>query len=469
MMKNQKGITLIALVVTIVILIILAGVSIGMLTGDNGTISNANKASDETKKGNYQETLELIGINLQHTAKNIGTEELMEQYEKEIKKDKMFKKSQEIAKVENRKPITIQVTTEEGWMYWVTEYEVIYKEGIGIYASLNGNTLSFFDNEEYAYNNKDSEEHYLGDISTNNAWSQTSNISNLIEKIVIVDEIEPINMAGFFKGLSNLVTIENLDKMNTSRATKMNGLFADCRKLTTLNLSSFDTSNVDDMNGMFSNCRELTELDLKSFNTSNVTNMENMFYYCATAKSIDVSSFDTSKVTNMNNMFNHCDKVITLDVSNFNTSNVITMGAMFNRSSNLKELDVSKFDTSKVTSMAHMFHSCYRLNNIDVSGFNTSNVTDMSCMFIYCGVKTLDLSKWNTENVTNMSEMFRKCNNLTSLDLTNFNTLKVTNMSMMFQESGKLTSVLVGAKWQTAEKTDNMFNGCGVSEVTKNF
>ena len=42
-MKNQKGITLIALVITIIVLLILAGISIAMLAGDNGVL---NKASD---------------------------------------------------------------------------------------------------------------------------------------------------------------------------------------------------------------------------------------------------------------------------------------------------------------------------------------------------------------------------------------------------------------------------------------
>lgn len=41
-MKNNKGITLIALVVTIIVLLILAGVSIAMLTGENGLLNRAN-------------------------------------------------------------------------------------------------------------------------------------------------------------------------------------------------------------------------------------------------------------------------------------------------------------------------------------------------------------------------------------------------------------------------------------------
>ena len=40
-MKNQKGITLIALVITIIVLLILAGVTIAMLTGENGILNKA--------------------------------------------------------------------------------------------------------------------------------------------------------------------------------------------------------------------------------------------------------------------------------------------------------------------------------------------------------------------------------------------------------------------------------------------
>lgn len=47
-MKNQKGITLIALVITIIVLLILAGVSIAMLTGDNGILTQATKAKTNT-------------------------------------------------------------------------------------------------------------------------------------------------------------------------------------------------------------------------------------------------------------------------------------------------------------------------------------------------------------------------------------------------------------------------------------
>ena len=58
-MKNQKGITLIALVITIIVLLILAGVSIAMLTGQNGLLSKANDSAIETEKAEIRENVEL--------------------------------------------------------------------------------------------------------------------------------------------------------------------------------------------------------------------------------------------------------------------------------------------------------------------------------------------------------------------------------------------------------------------------
>ncbi|MGN1269980.1 MAG: Tfp pilus assembly protein FimT/FimU [Clostridia bacterium] len=49
--QNNKGITLIALVVTIVVLLILAGISITALFGDNGLITRAKIADQKTKEG----------------------------------------------------------------------------------------------------------------------------------------------------------------------------------------------------------------------------------------------------------------------------------------------------------------------------------------------------------------------------------------------------------------------------------
>lgn len=58
-MKNQKGITLIALVITIIVLLILAGVTIAMLTGENGILKKATGATDATGQAEAKEAVQL--------------------------------------------------------------------------------------------------------------------------------------------------------------------------------------------------------------------------------------------------------------------------------------------------------------------------------------------------------------------------------------------------------------------------
>ena len=58
-MNKNKGITLIALVITIIVLLILAGISIAMLTGENGILTQANNAKTQSIHAQVKEALQL--------------------------------------------------------------------------------------------------------------------------------------------------------------------------------------------------------------------------------------------------------------------------------------------------------------------------------------------------------------------------------------------------------------------------
>ena len=53
--RNEKAITLIALIVTIIVLLILAGVTIATLTGENGILTRANDAKEKTEEASEKE------------------------------------------------------------------------------------------------------------------------------------------------------------------------------------------------------------------------------------------------------------------------------------------------------------------------------------------------------------------------------------------------------------------------------
>ena len=58
-LKNFKGITLIALVITIIILLLLAGITITMLTGENSVLNRAAEAKTKTDEGQKEEQIRL--------------------------------------------------------------------------------------------------------------------------------------------------------------------------------------------------------------------------------------------------------------------------------------------------------------------------------------------------------------------------------------------------------------------------
>ena len=62
MIKQTKGITLIALVITIIVLLILAGVTIVTLTGDNGLLQKANEAKQANENSTLEEKIKLSYI-----------------------------------------------------------------------------------------------------------------------------------------------------------------------------------------------------------------------------------------------------------------------------------------------------------------------------------------------------------------------------------------------------------------------
>ncbi len=65
MFKKEKGITLVALIITIIVLIILAGVTISLVVGDNGIIQKSKNAKTNMLNAQNLENEQL------HNAENV--------------------------------------------------------------------------------------------------------------------------------------------------------------------------------------------------------------------------------------------------------------------------------------------------------------------------------------------------------------------------------------------------------------
>ena len=85
MFKEQKGITLIALVITIIVLLILAGVAVGMLRTDNSILSQSRNAKKDTNAAQVKENVQLALYDAVGQAAVAGTDDLSTYIETAVK------------------------------------------------------------------------------------------------------------------------------------------------------------------------------------------------------------------------------------------------------------------------------------------------------------------------------------------------------------------------------------------------
>ena len=105
-LKNEKGITLIALVITIIVLLILAGVSIATLTGQNGILTRANDAKVNTEVADEKEAIGLAynGVMADNQGKGKVTAE-------KLKLELSRNGRTDVTDVTGENPITVEFTS----------------------------------------------------------------------------------------------------------------------------------------------------------------------------------------------------------------------------------------------------------------------------------------------------------------------------------------------------------------------
>ena len=79
-LKKEQWITLIALVITIIVLIILGGISIAWISGKNGIIKQGDKAKRETEISRYRAELEELKHEKYAQKYTIKVEEFLSEY-----------------------------------------------------------------------------------------------------------------------------------------------------------------------------------------------------------------------------------------------------------------------------------------------------------------------------------------------------------------------------------------------------
>ena len=449
--NNAKGITLIALVVTIIALLILAGVAINLTIGDNGVITRASKARLTSELATYKEELEMYSVGkelanngfmrdtltagkekLNYNTKPEGEEgniktiinSISDEYlEKlEVIKGELLINTKDKNEIEIAQSLGIEVNpydiTEEGELLssygnlllmsedgTLTIPERVTKIGEGAFSNLSGLKTIIIPGtcKEIAQN----------------AFSYNSTL----EHVIMEDGVERIG-ARAFTGCTNLISV----KMADSIIQIENEAFINCINLTEIQLSK----NLKELsNYIFQNCSKLQNIDIPEnckkignhvFNQCTVLNNiylskniqtidEYAFSNCPNLTNFTVDSLNNNyKIENGILMTKNGEKIVNINANGIVSGalnipegiNEILGGAL----SLCTKIESINIPSTMTNIKGNLFSGMSLLKNININENNPNYFSENNCIYttgyndlVYCPISQETITIDNVKNI----------------------------------------------------------------------
>ena len=449
-LKENKGITLVALIITVIILLILAGVALSLVIGENGLITKSKqgvskyKEKEETEKSQLEEFEAEMGSKLADDDEN-----------PELKPMKLRIKVEEGNE-------EIELPTHLNYKY---DCEVDWGDGSEKLNVKNGayvETHTYSEPKEYTITINGLFE------GLDMRWGNESMEKALIE----VEQWGATGLKGIdINGSVNLNSIATPSKNSFVNVENFNFSFQNCKTLTQIPENLFaNCPNATEFAYTFQNCTSLKEIPENLFvNCLSATRFSNTFSYCTGLTSIPEKLFaNTSKITDLDSMFFECKNLTSIPENLFaNCSNVKNFSQTFYRCLNLKEIPENLFaNCSNVKNFSQTFDRCLNLKEIPENLFvNCPNVIHFDQTFESCtNLESIPEKLFaNCINVEDFYYTFSYCSNLTSIPENLFaNCPNVDNFNAVFESCTSLTSIPQNlfANCQKVTKFDRAFYQC---------
>ena len=482
MVKKKNAITLLALVITIVIMLLLAGVAIQMTMRENGLIAKSAQAQKEQAKAELYEIAKLSYINLKAKATENGqpspqaelvlsTTEFTNKYN--VVGDNITDKNGNVIDTKANLLNVIQgtvaggfssggTTPAESWPKTVggvvipeedkdkmilklkvkSDTEVDFTTYMGSLVEIDPIELDYGNGEKgeitdlYNSNNK----HYnVGEYIL-----KLKNIKDFGLREVGDFEIEVLQWGKILeKNEKNIIQISNVSKIYEPEPDRIpieyihpkfteipEWLFS--KKVTSTVMSKFrrNDSIVSIPEGLFKNNVNIVSFDRVFYNCTGLTNIpEGLF-----KNNVNVKSFGS--------VFSNCSGLTSIPEGLFkNNVNVTNFGSVFSNCSGLTSIPEGLFKNNvNVTNFGSVFSNCSGLTSIPEGLFkNNVNVTNFGSVFTNCiGLTSIPEGIFkNNVNVKSFTGLFAGCSSLISIPEGLFkNNVNVINFVTTFGYSG---------------------------------
>lgn len=387
--KNErKGITLIALVVTIVVLLILAGVSINLILGNNGIVAKAEKSSVETEISQVAEKINFLNYEISMDSKINGQDESILSY---LKNNGMIDENN----VLNTKKLL--------------GAETRYGNGIesDVYK-IRGNKIIYINKERKKVAERDVDVKLLAFVTE---WTVNDN-----DTIVLPISYEYEDDNDFFVNWGDGSAVENikgvLDQVPSHTYSKAGKYHISITGI----CSFFDLSSI---------IEQYPEVPQKLTKLVSWGEIEAR-YYCFTnavnlAGEIPSPAKNSFKhIEEFAYLFNHCQSIETIPADLFKNipEQVQNFKGLFDGCEKLKYIPNGLFDEAKnATTFKWCFYGCSSLTQIPENLFkNNTQVTTFENIFCECtGLTSIPENLFNNnQEASNFRYTFADSENLVS-------------------------------------------------------
>ena len=381
-------------ILNIIVLLILAGISIGAITGNNSIINQAIKSKDETEIAEEKEMLDkCVAYAIEKNKYGaLNLEDLEGELQTYTKGGAIIDGTESIEAYEDGKLITTKkirvkfIKTEHVYMIdqegSVEDYylaDTVWQNNVNYVLDEQNKTLTI------SQNDTSRNDIYNGDV--------------IIKKKAVINGVE----------------------YTTKFPDYCLNLFAQASRMTSFSMEDIGTSNVRSMSGMFAVCTALEDVDLSNMDTSNVTDMQQLFYNCSAIKNLDLTSFDIRSVYNMALMFEGVTAKLDLSGWNIPRDGIICSqsGAVIFGNNLSEEIVAKNWNVSKAQCLVGLFANCSSLKKIDISNwtFGTGHIAHgflagCSSLTTVTGIDGWSLSSFNL----NQSPFAGICQNCTAIN-----------------------------------------------------
>ncbi len=397
-LQHNKGITLIALIVTIVVLLILAGVSIAVITGDNGVIKSANQAKTEQRGGTVEDRVAVWKAGKatsEYTHRETKTEDEMLNdliNDKLLFEDEIDRENKKITigskEIDYSTGNGLELESDKGKEELILEYEVSAGDTIQLpyedYTS-HGDATEF--NFQVNWGDGTTETGITNDNISTKSKHQYQNAGTYDIKIKGKYEI--------LVGSPDAMKTANYDKLKKVKQWGTTGLkyvaFNYCSNLNEI-VSPTENSFIN-LIGIYLGYTSIQSIPEDLFaNCPNVTNFSHSFFHCKNLESIPEKLFaNCPNVTDFSYLFDFCENLESIPANLFaNCPNVTNFYCAFEECRSLESIPANLFaNCPNVTNFESTFGNCKNITSIPEKLFdNCKKVESFKGTFWGCSMLT---------------------------------------------------------------------------------